>query len=96
MQPAQIVAQYKGGAFKLTQYDRWHVVVSGPTMTEELRKAPDNVLSTNDAISEVCAIKYHYGNVYNSLYHVSTYKFNIQSARTCKTTAITYLSYALN
>ena len=32
---------------------RWHVIVSGPKLVDELRKAPDDVLSFLEATREV-------------------------------------------
>ena len=48
-------AQYRGGAFRIANHNRWHIVVTGPQLIEELKKAPDDVLSFNEAIKEVRA-----------------------------------------
>ena len=47
------ISQYRGGAFRVANHNRWHIVVTGPQLIEELKKAPDDVLSFNDAIVEV-------------------------------------------
>ena len=46
--------QYKGGLFRVPLLTRWTVIVTGPKFIEELRKAPDEQLSFEDAIDEVC------------------------------------------
>ena len=54
-QPADVrdVPQYKGGSFKVPELFRWTVIVSGPKMIEELRKAGDDELSFDEAVAEV-------------------------------------------
>lgn len=46
--------QYKGGAFKVPELFRWHVVVTGHKLIEDLRKASPDELSFNEASAEVC------------------------------------------
>jgi hypothetical protein len=46
--------QYKGSPFKVPKLDRWLVIVSGPEAVEELRHAPENVISIKEAAAEVC------------------------------------------
>ena len=45
--------QYRGSVFKIAMLDQWLVVVTGPSMIEELRKRPDTELSFNEGIGEV-------------------------------------------
>jgi hypothetical protein len=40
--------------FKVAGLDSWLVVVSGPALVDELRKAPDHILSFEAAAEEVC------------------------------------------
>ncbi|THH27901.1 hypothetical protein EUX98_g6286 [Antrodiella citrinella] len=45
--------RYKGGPFKVPELFNWHVVVSGPKMIEELRKAGDDELNFDEASAEL-------------------------------------------
>ena len=45
--------QYKGGCYKIAQFNRWFVIVTDPVLNEELRKAPDELLSSPAALHEV-------------------------------------------
>lgn len=51
MYPLTLV-QYRGGAFRIANHNRWHIVVTGPQLIEELKKAPDDVLSFDEAIKQ--------------------------------------------
>ncbi|KIM67603.1 hypothetical protein SCLCIDRAFT_1111427 [Scleroderma citrinum Foug A] len=46
--------QYKDGFFKVPMMNRWVVVITGPRLLEELRKIPDERLSFDHAIRDVC------------------------------------------
>ncbi|EGN93634.1 hypothetical protein SERLA73DRAFT_189361 [Serpula lacrymans var. lacrymans S7.3] len=64
--------QYKGMAFKVPNIDNWHVIISGPKLIEELRKAPDNELSFLEATNESLKVEYTLGHeVHHNPYHVS-------------------------
>jgi len=39
--------------FKVPNLNRWLVIVSGPKLVEELRKAPQDQLSFTEAVNEV-------------------------------------------
>lgn len=45
--------KYKGETFKVPRISTWEVVVSKPELIDEVRKAPDNVLSFHAAVDEV-------------------------------------------
>lgn len=45
--------KFKGGSFKIAQMDRWVVVVCGTKLVDELRKAPNDVLSFEDALNDI-------------------------------------------
>jgi hypothetical protein len=47
------VPQYQSGMFRIPELNRWHVIVAGPQLTEELHKAPDDVLSFDAAVKDV-------------------------------------------
>lgn len=49
-----LLRQYKGTAFKVANLNRWLVIVSGPTLVEELRQAGDDELSSLEATVDVC------------------------------------------
>ena len=46
--------QYFGGVFKVALYDRWLVVISGRKLIDELRKRPDDEVSSLGAVEEAC------------------------------------------
>ena len=45
--------QTKPGLFKIAFFRRWVVLAAGPELTEDIRKAPDNVLSMIEPVYEV-------------------------------------------
>jgi len=47
--------QYPDGIFKVATIDKWMVVVTGRKRLDELRKAPDDALSFQEATDEVCS-----------------------------------------
>ena len=51
-----MLSQYKGSAFKVATFSRWTIIVSGPKLVEELRKAADDELSFVEAANEVRSI----------------------------------------
>jgi hypothetical protein len=50
--------RYKGGVFRIRSFRGWNVFVTTPTMVDELRRYPDEVLSNKEAINEVGAPHY--------------------------------------
>jgi len=44
--------KYKGRAFRIPEFTRWVVVVSGPNLVDELRKASDNEMSSSHATTQ--------------------------------------------
>ena len=47
------ISQWPSGLFKIPEMLQWLVVATGPSMIEEIRKAPDSVFSSQEAIEEV-------------------------------------------
>ena len=45
--------QHKNGVFKVPELERWHVIVTSPKLVEEVRKAPEDVLSLSYFLDEV-------------------------------------------
>lgn len=45
--------KYKGSVFKIPLPFHWHVIVSGPKLIEELRKAEEDELSFGEAVAAV-------------------------------------------
>ncbi|TFK68396.1 cytochrome P450 [Pluteus cervinus] len=65
--------KYYGRPFKFPMMARWVVVVSGPQLIDDVRKASEEDLSFEEAINEVQQIKYTLGpELQEDLYHVST------------------------
>jgi hypothetical protein len=46
--------QHKPGLFRIKQFGKWNIFVTTPKALDELRRFPDEVLSSRDAINEVC------------------------------------------
>ncbi|KAI0778804.1 cytochrome P450 [Trametes elegans] len=49
--------KYPRSAFKVPLLDKWMVILSGPKMVEEVRLAPDEVLSFSESVEQVMQIK---------------------------------------
>ena len=47
------VSQWPNTTFKIPDLLRWIVVTTDPSMIEEIRRAPEDVLSLMDALEEV-------------------------------------------
>ncbi|EPQ60474.1 cytochrome P450 [Gloeophyllum trabeum ATCC 11539] len=63
--------KYKGRAFKVANIDRWMVIVSGPKLIDEVRRAPDDVLSFTEATNDMLSIDYTLSpNVHHNEYHI--------------------------
>ncbi|THU78323.1 cytochrome P450 [Dendrothele bispora CBS 962.96] len=63
---------YYGRAFKVRIPDRWTVVATGPTMINDIKKAPDDVLSFAEAVKETLQVDYTIGKAQRMhLYHVN-------------------------
>jgi len=45
--------KYYGSAFKIPIMERWLVIVTGPKMIEDIRRASDETMSFDDAAAEV-------------------------------------------
>ncbi|TDL14450.1 cytochrome P450 [Rickenella mellea] len=61
--------KHKNRAFKIAQLDRWRVIISGQELIEELRKAPDDNMSLEEALGEV--LKYSLGQqLLDNTYHI--------------------------
>ena len=50
-----IDTKYKGRAFKVLNFTRWVVVVSGPALIEEMRKTKEDEFSLHEALDTVCS-----------------------------------------
>ncbi|RDB20448.1 hypothetical protein Hypma_012416 [Hypsizygus marmoreus] len=65
--------KYPGTAFKFPMVSKWMIVVSGPQMVEDLRKAPDDQMSMMDAVADLIQIDYTVGpEIHRDPYHVAT------------------------
>ncbi|GJJ07760.1 hypothetical protein Clacol_001965 [Clathrus columnatus] len=62
---------YKDRIYRIPSKDRWQVIVSRPDQIEELRKAPDDVLSFKDFVDQTLFIKYLMGRtIVANEYHI--------------------------
>ncbi|KXN83236.1 Ent-kaurene oxidase [Leucoagaricus sp. SymC.cos] len=65
--------KYPGQPFKVATMSRWIVILGGSKHLDELRKAPDNVLSFREAAAETFQTRYTLGrSVDDDPYHVTT------------------------
>lgn len=63
--------RHKPGIFKVAGFNGWTVVVCGEKYIEELRKAPDDVVSFDDAANDVIQIPYTLGkDIMTDPYHI--------------------------
>ncbi|KAF8745079.1 hypothetical protein AX14_010551 [Amanita brunnescens Koide BX004] len=63
--------RFRPGIFKIATLNRWIVVVCGTKFIEELRKAPDTDISSEEAVNDVLQISYTLGKeVASDPYHV--------------------------
>ncbi|EPQ55820.1 cytochrome P450 [Gloeophyllum trabeum ATCC 11539] len=53
--------RYYGGWFKVPILDRWMVVVSGKKLSEELRAAPDDIFSLDQALVDMLHLDFVFG-----------------------------------
>ena len=51
--------QNKPGLFKFANFERWVVMPSGSELIEDVRKATDEILSTNERFREVRTAQLH-------------------------------------
>ena len=49
-------SQSRRGVFKIPTLRRWMVLAAGPELIEDIRKAPDDVLSLLQSAIEVCTL----------------------------------------
>ncbi|KAJ7776606.1 cytochrome P450, partial [Mycena maculata] len=54
--------RYHGSAFKIAQINQWHVIVSGPKMIDDIRRARDDQLSLRFAADEATQARYTIGD----------------------------------
>ncbi|VDC00309.1 unnamed protein product [Peniophora sp. CBMAI 1063] len=66
--------KYKPGVFKVANIDGWAVIAAGAQYIDEVRKAPDEVLSFVAATEQRQQIKYTLGPGVGTGYHVSVAK----------------------
>ncbi|KAJ3566941.1 hypothetical protein NP233_g6679 [Leucocoprinus birnbaumii] len=70
--------RYPNGVFKLATMSKWIVVVTGQKFLDELRKAPDEVLSFQEAVNDQTQIKYTLGApIADDQYHTATVRSSL-------------------
>ncbi|KAH8105090.1 cytochrome P450 [Cristinia sonorae] len=70
--------KYKGAAFRIPELFRWHVLVSGKTMVDELRKANDDELNFMDAMNDLMHMDYTFGpDTHHNPYHISVIRTSL-------------------
>lgn len=64
--------KYRGGMFKIPGISKWTIVVAGPNMVDELRRAPDDLLSSMEAAADLIQMDYTIGpEIRLDPYHVA-------------------------
>ncbi|KAK7446289.1 hypothetical protein VKT23_014495 [Stygiomarasmius scandens] len=64
--------KYHGRLFKVRIPDRWAIIATGPDLLNDIKKAPDDVLSFDEAINESLQIDHTLGKSHRMhLYHVN-------------------------
>ncbi|KAI0050551.1 cytochrome P450 [Auriscalpium vulgare] len=64
-------AKYKPGVFKIPMLNHWEVIATGPQLIEDMRKAPDNVLSFDAAVAQTLQVDYTFGpEIRHDPYHI--------------------------
>ena len=53
-----MLQQYRGSIFKIPMLTQWMIVVTGPQLIEDMRRASDDQLSSKDAFAEVICHAY--------------------------------------
>ncbi|KAF8153783.1 cytochrome P450 [Crassisporium funariophilum] len=65
------IKKWHGGVFKIPDLFKWVVVLTDPKQIEDLRKAPESVLSAFEAIDELLQTEYTLGvNISQNPYHI--------------------------
>ncbi|PSS38083.1 hypothetical protein PHLCEN_2v63 [Hermanssonia centrifuga] len=60
-----------GGTFKIPKFNEWHLVITGPQLIDELRKAPDDQLSFEEAVQKTLHTEWTLGRSLNhNRYHI--------------------------
>ncbi|KAF8507441.1 cytochrome P450 [Gautieria morchelliformis] len=63
--------KYRSGVFRIALPSRWHVIVTGDILVEELRKSSDDTLSIAAGLSELFQSKYTMGaTILTNRYHL--------------------------
>ncbi|KAG6847451.1 hypothetical protein H0H93_008037 [Arthromyces matolae] len=71
-------AKYRGSAFKVPGISKWTVIISGRQLVDELRKAPDDVISFTEAAADSVQTVYTMGpEVHLDQYHVDVVKSSL-------------------
>ncbi|KXN83235.1 Ent-kaurene oxidase [Leucoagaricus sp. SymC.cos] len=77
--------KYPGRIFKVASISRWVVVVNGPKLVDDVRKAPDDVLSFDLAIQETTQAEYTFGpGLDTHPHHISAISSHINRNLVCK------------
>ncbi|KAI0033118.1 cytochrome P450 [Vararia minispora EC-137] len=70
--------QYKPGVFKIPDLDCWNIFVSGTRCVDDIRKAPDDVLSTHEGLSRNLQTQYTMGpEIKSNEYHIDVVRHDL-------------------
>ncbi|KAI3614209.1 cytochrome p450 [Moniliophthora roreri] len=63
--------KYQGRVFKIPRLTKWIVVVTSPQLVDELRKAPDECLSFEEAVNDSLQVEHTLGGpIHHDPYHI--------------------------
>jgi hypothetical protein len=66
------------GLFKIATFRGWMVLVSGPELIEDIKKAPDDILSFRARLTELFQLEYTIGLLdLDSTYHADVIRANL-------------------
>ncbi|KAI0072121.1 cytochrome P450 [Panus rudis PR-1116 ss-1] len=70
--------KYKGGTFRVPEFQKWRVIVTSPRLVEELRKSPEDALSFDGAFAEILQTDYTIGpNIQRRPYHLGIIRHDL-------------------
>ncbi|KAF5368299.1 hypothetical protein D9757_010524 [Collybiopsis confluens] len=57
--------KFRGSVFKFQVLSRWVVIVTSPALIQDLQKAPDDVVSSQEGVKELLQSEYTFGNPFH-------------------------------
>ncbi|KAF5369084.1 hypothetical protein D9758_002904 [Tetrapyrgos nigripes] len=81
--------KYHGGAFRVPMLNHWQVVVTSPEMINDIKRAPNDVLSFMGAIQQLMQIEHTMGKaIHTDPYHIDVIKNSLTRSISSKLESI--------